>query len=231
MIKHPHGFWQEIFPPGHIAPVEGGWGRVFPGVLPDGRQIALPVRVLPGDGRAAVASLIANQASFAVEEALGAAMVKAVAPFAPEVVVGVPTLGLALAAGVARSLGHARMVALGISRKFWYDKALSAPVTSITSPDQAKRLYLDPRLLPLLEGRRVALVDDVASSGCTLGAVLRLLARVATVPQVAAFAMLQGEGWRAALAGSPFPALAVRGAMATPRLGLSTDGRWRPVEG
>jgi adenine/guanine phosphoribosyltransferase-like PRPP-binding protein len=231
MIEHPHGFWQELYPPGHFAPVAGGWDRVFPGTLPDGRQIALPIRVLPGDGQQAVASLIVNQASFAVEAALAAAMAEALRPFDPEVVVGVPTLGLTLAAGVARALGHARMVALGTSRKFWYDEALSEPMTSITSPDQAKRVYLDPRMLPLFAGRRVALVDDVASSGRTLAAVLRLLARAGIVPDVAAFAMLQGEGWRAAVAASPTPGLAVRGAMATPRLALGADGHWRAVGG
>ncbi|MDP3862346.1 MAG: phosphoribosyltransferase, partial [Phaeovulum sp.] len=200
MIEHPHGFWQELYPPDHFAPVAGGWDRVFPGTLPDGRQIALPIRVLPGDGQQAVASLIVNQASFAVEAALVAAMAEALRRFDPEVVVGVPTLGLTLAAGVARALGHARMVALGTSRKFWYDEALSEPMTSITSPDQAKRVYLDPRMLPLFASRRVVLVDDVASSGRTLAAVLRLLARAGIVPEVAAFAMLQGEGWRAAVA-------------------------------
>jgi len=227
----PHGFWQELYPPGHFAPEAGGWARVYPGTLPDGRQIALPIRVLPGDGTHAVASLIVNQASFAVEEALVAALAEALAPFGPELVVAVPTLGLSLAAGVARRLGHARMLPLGTSRKFWYDEALSEPLSSITSPDQAKRLYLDPRMLPLFAGRRVALVDDVASSGRTLAAALRLLARAGVVPEAAGFAMLQGQGWRAALAASPVPGLAVVGAMATPRLGLAEDGRWRPEEG
>lgn len=231
MIEHPHGFWQELYAPGHFAPEAGGWDRLYPGTLPDGRQIALPIRVLPGDGTRAVASLIVNQASFAVEEALVVAVAEALAPFDPELVVAVPTLGLTLAAGVAQRFGHARMLPLGTSRKFWYDEALSEPLTSITSPDQQKRLYLDPRMAPLFDGRRVAVVDDVASSGRTLGAVLRLLARAGVVPEVAGFAMLQGQGWRAALAASPFPALAVRGAMATPRLALGEDGRWRPEEG
>ncbi len=231
MIEHPHGFWQDLYPPGTIQPEAGGWGKVFPGTLPDGRQVALPVRVLPGDGQAAVASLIVNQASFVVEEALVEAMADAARPFAPDVVVGVPTLGLSLAAGVARALGHARMVALGTSRKFWYDEALSEPMSSITSPEQVKRVYLDPRMLPLFEGRRVALVDDVASSGRTLGAVLRLLARAGITPQVATFAMLQGEGWRTVLANSPFPTLHVVGAMETPRLARTPDGRWRATEG
>lgn len=53
---------------------------------------------------------------------------------------------------------------LGTSRKFWYLEELSVPMSSITTR-QEKRLYIDPRMLPLIENRRVALVDDVISSG------------------------------------------------------------------
>ena len=59
---------------------------------------------------------------------------------------GLPTLGLALASAVARALGHERYVPLGTSRKFWYRDELSAPLSSVTTPDQKKTLYLDPRM-------------------------------------------------------------------------------------
>ena len=59
------------------------------------------------------------------------------AAHAPEVIVGLPTLGLALAERDARLAGHARFVACGTSRKFWYDDALSVPIRSITSPGSA----------------------------------------------------------------------------------------------
>jgi hypothetical protein len=42
------------------------------------------------------------------------------------------------------------------------------PVRSITSPAE-RRLWLDPRLLPRLVGRRVLLVDDVVSTGARRG--------------------------------------------------------------
>src|SRR5579872_6754941 len=45
----------------------------YPGrrmVVPDGRHLLLPIRVLPGDGARAVASLITNQASFRVLDAI-----------------------------------------------------------------------------------------------------------------------------------------------------------------
>ena len=54
-----------------------------------------------------MASLIVNQASFAVEDALAGALVDQLAPFSPDVIIGVPTLGLPLANNVARLLARA----------------------------------------------------------------------------------------------------------------------------
>lgn len=221
----PHEMWQTVYAPGVLpGDPQAGFAGVFPATLPDGRQIALPIRTLPGDGTRAVASLIINQASFAVQHLLADVLAAQLAAHGAEVVIGLPTLGLGLAAGVAERLGHGRFVPLGTSRKFWYSDELSQPMRSITSPDADKRLYVDPRMLPLVAGRRVALVDDVASTGSTLAAALGLLGRAGVRPVVAGFAMLQGTGWRAV---APCP---VEGAITTPRLELGGDGRWRPAE-
>ncbi|MFT3715885.1 MAG: phosphoribosyltransferase [Gordonia sp. (in: high G+C Gram-positive bacteria)] len=127
-----------------------------------------------------------------------------------------------MAANVARRLGHTRKVPLGTSRKFWYSDDLSEPMSSITSPDVEKRLYVDPRMLPLLEGRRVVLVDDVASSGRTVGAVLRLLERAGVRPVALAFAMLQGQQWHDEVGDLPVVA-----ALRTPLLRRDGD-TWVP---
>lgn len=197
MPHAPHAFWQDIYPPGTFPDAPGTVYRgSFPATLPDGRQILLPIRVLPGDGARAVASLIVNQASFAVEDALADAMAGIWRDAGAEVVVGIPTLGLPLANALARRLGHRRMVPLGTSRKFWYDEWLSEPLKSITTPGGGKDIYLDPRMLPLIHGRRVLLVDDVVSSGSSLAAVLRLLGKVGVQPMGIAVAMEQGTLWR-----------------------------------
>ena len=189
----PHEFWQEIYPPGSFAPgpVDAG---TFAVDLPDGRQLALPIRPLP-DGQQALASLIINQASFAVQAALAESLAERLAPYEPEIVVGLPTLGLTLASAVAQCLGHSRYVPCGTSRKFWYDEQLSIPMSSVTTSAE-RRLYLDPRVLPLLQGRRVVLIDDVISTGTSITAGIALLAACGVEPVVIGAAMLQSDRWR-----------------------------------
>ena len=221
----PHQFWQTFDAPGtHVEAAGGGWDDGYPAALGDGRQLLLPIRILPGDGTAAVASLIINQASFVVEDAISAAMANLLRSYRAEVIVGVPTLGLPLASNVARRLGHDRMVALGTSRKFWYRDDLSAPMSSITSPTHHKTIFLDPRSLPLLEGRRIAVVDDVISSGTSMAAVLTLLERASLEPVAIAAAMLQGTHWHEPLARWRERIVAP---LASPRLERTIAGRWQ----
>ncbi|MFJ6328338.1 MULTISPECIES: phosphoribosyltransferase [unclassified Rhizobium] len=195
----PHDFWQELHPP-HSFLAEREYRDFYVAELPDGRQLQLPIRVL-ADGEHALASLIINQASFAVQEALAEALAARIAAYDIEVVAGLPTLGLTLASAVARALGHKRYVPLGTSRKFWYRDELSVSLSSITTPNQEKRLYIDPRMLPLLEGKRVALIDDVISSGTSIASGLALAASCGIEPVVIGAAMLQSERWRACVDG------------------------------
>lgn len=223
-MTEPHSFWQAIVPAGTYSTV-GPFIDAFPATLPDGRQLLLPIRTLPGDGTHGVAGLICNQASFAVLDVLTDFLAEIVRPIEPEVIVGVPTLGLPLAEGVARRLGHARFVPLSTSRKFWYREDLSEPLASITTPERRKSLFIDPRMLPLLDGRRIVVIDDVVSSGQSLTGVLRLLRKAGITPEAVGVAMLQGDKWRTALAeiDPAWPAF-VRGVFPSPLLRREDEG-------
>ncbi len=189
----PEDFWQRIMPVGEAA--SAPYEDRFPARFADGRQVLLPIRTLP-DGKRGLASLIINQASFVVLDTIAADLASRLKPFDPEIIAGLPTLGLTLAAAVAQKLGHARYVPLGISRKFWYRDELSVPLSSVTSPEQTKRLYIDPRMVPLLAGRRVVLIDDVISSGVSMRAGILLLAAIGVEPVALGAAMLQSEAWK-----------------------------------
>ncbi|MDR2309931.1 MAG: phosphoribosyltransferase [Brucellaceae bacterium] len=221
----PHEFWQKLYAP-ETFNVQGVHETFFPATLDDGRQLQLPIRPL-SDKQHALASLIVNQAAFDVVDALSDDLAVKLKAFEPDVIVGLPTLGLTLASEVARKLGHSRYVPLGTSRKFWYEEELSVPLSSITTPDQIKRLYIDPRMLPLLDGRRIALVDDVISSGTSIVAALNLLNSRALKPVVIGAAMLQTQRWRAPLEqlGTEFAEM-TRGCFTTPMLKHGDNGGW-----
>ncbi len=154
------------------------YGDTYPVRLPDGDWAELPFLALPPDFDTAIAYLCITENSFALEDRLSTAMAEQVRDLDPEVVVGMPTLGMVLAASVAKKLGHAHYVPLSYSRKFWFEDELSIPVISITSPLKPKTVFIDPRLLERLEGRRVLLVEDVISTGGTVSAELELMRRI-----------------------------------------------------
>jgi len=199
-------FWQHFVA---ASPDPPAWHDAYAAPMPDGSRLVLPLRDL---GESAVAGLIAAQAAFTVMDRLTAWMAERAAHFAADVVLGLPTLGHVVAPGVARALGHPNWAPAGFSRKLWYDEALSVPVASVTSPMAGRRMWLDPRMLPRLHGRRVLLVDDVMCTGRSVQAGLALLRAAGIAPVAVAVAMIQGNGWQAEWDAS----LPVTGAFASP---------------
>ncbi|KAG4444065.1 hypothetical protein IFR05_000418 [Cadophora sp. M221] len=188
-------YWQEILPANETT--SAPWRYGYPARLPDSRILKLPIRAL--NTNEAVASLIINQAAIDVTAELGAFLADVVRPFNPDVIVGLPTLGLSLAPIIAQSLGHKRYVPLGYSRKFWYTDSLSTEVSSITSPLGEKKLYLDPNQVSLVKGKRVIIIDDAVSSGKTLNASWDFLEAVGCDIVGCGVVMKQGSIWQATL--------------------------------
>ena len=142
-----------------------------------------------------------------------------------------PTLGLVLAAAVARKLGHPDYVPLSSSRKFWFDDALSVAVRSITSPGAEKRVFLDPRLLDRLAGRRVVLIEDVISTGTTVVAALALLAKAGIRVEGVVTAMQETRVWMQRLAAAePDYPRQIRSVFKSP-LFRRARGGWVPQPG
>ncbi|MBS0341021.1 MAG: phosphoribosyltransferase [Proteobacteria bacterium] len=218
-------YWQRIVAADEVARPEAPWQFGYPARLPDGRVLVLPIRQLASEPAHAVASLLVNHASLDVVETLGTMLAGGLSACAPDLVIGLPTLGLSLAPVVARALGHPRYLPMGYSRKFWYDEALSAPVQSITSPTPGKRIYLDPHLRPLIDGKRLVLVDDAVSTGTTLLAAWDLIESLGGQVVACGVAMLQGRRWTEQLGAER--AARVVGVFDSPLLKAVPDG-WVP---
>ncbi len=216
------GFWQAF---SNLPQFEGPpYVKGYSVQVSADKFLSLPLRELPGGQNRAVASLILTQASFEVLEGLSETMADYARAFRPDVIVGLPTLGLTVAPLIARRLGFSNYVALGYSRKFWYVDELSVSVSSITTPNQDKRLYLDPNVTTRLLDRRVLVVDDVVARGTTIAAVQRLLAGINANVVGAVVAMAQTNSWRNVLDG-----LQLKAIFASP-LFERRSGGWWPID-
>lgn len=204
------------------------YGESFPVKLPDGDWAELPFLALPPDFETAIAYLCITENSFELEDRLSTAMADLVRPLEPEVVIGMPTLGMVLAASVAKKLGHRHYVPLSYSRKFWFEDELSVPVISITSPLKPKTVFIDPRLLERLEGKRVLLVEDVISTGGTVSAELQLMKKIGANIVGVVTAIKETNVWERALGAidPAYPAL-VHAPIKCP-LFRKTAGGWVP---
>jgi adenine/guanine phosphoribosyltransferase-like PRPP-binding protein len=197
----------------------------YPVPLGDGSQLNLPIEPLPGTDEAIVL-LMSNQTPFAVERKLATLLTAIAAQFHPEVIVGVPTMGLDYARAVARELGFPHYVAFGNSRKFWYDDKLSVPISSITSPGAKKRLYIDPSLVSRVRGKRALIVDDVVATGGSATAAISLLNIAGADVVGLAAPFVEGVSWKALLSAfSPDWPERVRTIAPIPRL-KRTEGGW-----
>lgn len=171
---------------------------IYPVRLYNGSYLELPIQPLPG-GEQAIALLMSNQTTFEVEQAITPLLTELARPFEPEMIVGIPTMGLDYARSVAKALRLTQYVALGTSCKFWYDKELSVAVESITSPGQKKFLYIDPALVERVAGKRTLIVDDVVSTGGTMIAAIQLLNKVGVNVAGLVVALTEGSDWKSNL--------------------------------
>jgi len=96
---------------------------------------------------------------------------------------------------LVESFGLDRYVVLRKGLKNYMPREPAPPlvedVSSITTAGR-QSLVLDPNDLPLIEGRRVLLVDDVVATGGTLRGACALLARVSAPVVAAATVLLKG---------------------------------------
>lgn len=104
-------YWQEILPSNHLTSPPWQYGVSV--ALPDSRVLLLPIRSLNNAENDGVASLLVNQASMSVVAELSSFLADCVRGYKPEVIIGLPTLGLTLAPIVAQNLGLKRYVPLG----------------------------------------------------------------------------------------------------------------------
>jgi adenine/guanine phosphoribosyltransferase-like PRPP-binding protein len=160
------------------------------------QQIDLPL-IKVADG-VSIALLISVDHGIRFAELAGRELASALEPFDIELVASVATMGIPLAIEVTRALGLDDYAILHKTPKIHLADAIAEPVRSITtSSDQ--HLLFDRARVQAVSGKRVAIVDDVISTGGSSRAALSLIRRVGGRPVVFGALLTEGGLWKHAL--------------------------------
>jgi len=160
------------------------------------QHVDLPVVSL--NENLALALLITVDMGIAFMAKAGEELANVLAPYDVDIVATVATMGIPLAVEVTRHLGLDQYVTLHKTPKIHLADAFSEPVRSITT-DAEQRLLFDRARLGDVEGKRVAIVDDVISTGASTGATLRLLRGIGAEIVVIGTLVTEASLWRESL--------------------------------
>lgn len=109
-----------------------------------------------------------------------------------EVILTAESKGLQLAHCVARLLGHDFYAVARKSQKLYMQDGISVTVQSITTKN-IQTLYLSAHDVNLLKGKKVAIVDDVVSTGGSLLGMEELVKKAGGEIFAKAFVLAEGE--------------------------------------
>ncbi|HXN61590.1 MAG TPA: phosphoribosyltransferase family protein [Acidimicrobiales bacterium] len=160
------------------------------------QTVTLPLVPLNDD--LTIALLICVDLGVTFAETAGRELAELMRPAEPDIVVSVATMGIPIAIEASRALGLDDYVILHKTPKIHLGESWSEPVYSITT-DKPQKLRMDPARVAAVRGRRVAVVDDVISTGASLSSALRLVRRMDAEPVVIGCLMTEGGGWKEAL--------------------------------
>lgn len=136
-----------------------------------GVKADLPVLPLPSGVHIAFFNLHGNQT---LTEHCGKEIAKRIAPFKPEVLITAESKGLQLTHVTARELGQPLYAVARKTKKLYMQDGIEVSVQSITTGD-VQKLYLSAHDARLLKDKRVAIVDDVISTGGSLSGLEKLV--------------------------------------------------------
>jgi adenine/guanine phosphoribosyltransferase-like PRPP-binding protein len=158
----------------------------------------LEIPLVPIADDLTIALLISVDLGLSFAETAGRELAQHLAPYHADIVVSVATMGIPIAIEVTRALGLDDYVILHKTPKIHLADAIAEPVRSITTA-APQRLLFDRARLGAVVGRRVAVVDDVISTGGSTKAALSLMRRVGAEPVVVGTLVTEGGQWRSYL--------------------------------
>ena len=153
----------------------------------------LPIITVPSGVRLAVFNILGD---IALTKASGRELAARLRPREPELIVTTETKSVPLAYEIAALLGVPYVV-LRKTYVSYMGEALETKVQSITT-GRPRTIYLDAKDRSLCAGKRVAIVDDVISTGSTLQAMRDLMGRAGArvVAEAAVFTEGDASQWQ-----------------------------------
>ena len=162
------------------------------------QRVELPVVSL--SDQLALALLITVDMGVNFMAQAGKELAELLRPFDIDIVATVATMGIPVAIEVTRHLGLDQYVILHKTPKIHLSDAVTESVHSITT-DVDQCLLFDRARIHDVAAKRVAIVDDVISTGASTGAALRLLRGVGADIVVIGTLVTEASLWRSALGG------------------------------
>jgi adenine phosphoribosyltransferase len=187
------------------------------------QRVEVPiVEVAPDVG---IALFITFDNGVSLLERAGAELAERLAPHRPDIIATNATCGIPVALEVSRALGLDDYVVLQKTKKIHLADAFTRPLRSITT-DSDQELRLDRARTHLVDGRRVAVVDDVISTGTSIQAASDLVRDAGGVLAAIGVLLVEGSDWQGLLGAD---AVLVESLGAIPVFRRTPTG-WEPTE-
>ncbi len=154
-----------------------------------GRKEELPVLPLPNCVNICFFNLHGN---VELTEFCAKKLAERVKKYDPDVLVTAESKGLQLTHCVARELGHKFYAVARKSKKLYMQDGIECTAKTITT-GEVQHLYLSAHDVDLLKGKRVAIIDDVISTGAAVGALEQLVAEAGGIAVCRAFVLAEGD--------------------------------------
>lgn len=152
-----------------------------------GYRVAMPILTLPSGIKIAFFNLHGNTE---MTEHCGKELAKRLK--GAEVLLTAESKGLQLTHVVARELGQHYYAVARKSLKLYMQDGITATVKSITTGGEQK-LYLSAHDSALLKGKKVAIIDDVISTGSSLSGMEELVKKAGGEVAFRAFVLAEGD--------------------------------------
>jgi len=154
----------------------------------NGVKARLPIMPLPSGVNIAFFNLHGNQK---LTEHCGKELAKLLGD--AEVVITAESKGLQLAHVVARELGMEYYAVARKTKKLYMQDGISVSYGASITTGKAQELYLSKHDVDLIKGKKVAIVDDVISTGESLLGLEQLVEKAGGIVYKRAFVLAEGD--------------------------------------